>query len=56
MLMLFGNVQILQGDDLVVAVDGEGRFKEKVTDFAGRYVKDTDKDIVSTIKASISDC
>ena len=39
----------------MVAVDGEGRFKEKVTDFAGRYVKDVDKEIVSTVKASTSD-
>lgn len=38
----------------MVAVDGEGRFKEKVTDFAGRYVKDVDKEIVSTVKASTS--
>ncbi|KAJ1703600.1 hypothetical protein LUZ63_003379 [Rhynchospora breviuscula] len=41
---------IKKGDDLVVAVDGEGRFKEKVKDFSGRYVKDADKDIISMVK------
>ncbi|KAJ3679155.1 hypothetical protein LUZ60_017166 [Juncus effusus] len=42
---------IQKGDDLVVAVDCEGRFIEKIKDFAGRYVKEADKDIISAVKA-----
>ncbi|KAL4194516.1 hypothetical protein AMTRI_Chr05g59720 [Amborella trichopoda] len=42
---------IHKDDDLVVAVDGDGCFIDKITDFKGRYVKDADKDIVAAVKA-----
>lgn len=38
---------------MVVAVDEDGRFIEKVSDFKGLYVKDADKEIINAVKASI---
>ncbi|KAI3934371.1 hypothetical protein MKW92_006840 [Papaver armeniacum] len=44
--------QIIQkGENLVVAVDDDGCFTDRVSDFCGRYVKDADKDIVIAVKA-----
>ncbi|XP_065865633.1 isoleucine--tRNA ligase, cytoplasmic [Euphorbia lathyris] len=44
--------QIIQkGENLVVAVDDDGCFIERITDFRGRYVKEADKDIIETVKA-----
>ncbi|KAI5558184.1 hypothetical protein BDE02_17G022700 [Populus trichocarpa] len=43
--------QILSKDNLIVAVDDDGCFIEKITDFSGRYVKDADKDIIEAVKA-----
>lgn len=43
----------MQGENLVVAVDDDGCFTDRITDFKGRYVKDADKDIIQTVKASI---
>ncbi|KAL9679523.1 hypothetical protein QQ045_017388 [Rhodiola kirilowii] len=44
------NQIIKKGEGLVVAVDDDGRFIEKITDFSGRYVKDADKDIIEVLK------
>lgn len=41
---------ILQGENLIVAVDDDGCFTSKITDFSGRYVKDADKDIIQAVK------
>lgn len=41
----------MQGESLVVAVDDDGCFTERITDFKGRYVKDADKDIIQAVKA-----
>ncbi|KAL8153616.1 hypothetical protein V2J09_011376 [Rumex salicifolius] len=41
---------IEKGSDLIVAVDDDGRFIEKVSDFKGRYVKEADKDIINAVK------
>jgi isoleucyl-tRNA synthetase len=38
------------GQGLVCPVDGSGLFTAEVTDFAGRYVKEADKDIVKKLK------
>jgi len=38
------------GDEIVCPVDGEGRFTQEVKDFAGRYVKEADKDIIAWLK------
>lgn len=46
------NVQF-QGEGLVVAVDEDGLFTERITHFFGRYVKDADKDIIEAVKVSI---
>lgn len=35
---------------MIVAVDDDGCFTEKITDFSGSYVKDADKDIIESIK------
>ncbi|XP_011037059.1 PREDICTED: probable isoleucine--tRNA ligase, cytoplasmic isoform X1 [Populus euphratica] len=43
--------QILSKENLIVAVDDDGCFIEKITDFSGRYVKDADKDIIEAVKA-----
>ncbi|KAK1257396.1 Valine--tRNA ligase [Acorus gramineus] len=42
---------IRKGEDLIVAVDDDGCFTEKVWDYSGRHVKDADKDIINTVKA-----
>ncbi|KAF8118511.1 hypothetical protein N665_0005s0268 [Sinapis alba] len=42
---------IEQGETLVVAVDEDGLFTERITHFSGRYVKDADKDIIEAVKA-----
>ena len=42
----------MQGENLIVAVDDDGCFTSKVTDFSGRYVKDADKDIIEAVKVS----
>jgi isoleucyl-tRNA synthetase len=41
---------ITKGENLVVAVDDDGCFTERITDFAGRYVKEADKDIIQAVK------
>jgi isoleucyl-tRNA synthetase len=41
-------------DNLIVAVDDDGCFIEKITDFSGRYVKDADKDIIEAVKVRLS--
>lgn len=38
---------------MVVAVDDDGCFIDRITDFVGRYVKEADKDIVETVKVSL---
>jgi len=38
------------GQGLVCPVDGSGLFTADVTDFAGRYVKEADKDIIKKLK------
>ncbi|KAJ6959225.1 hypothetical protein NC653_037515 [Populus alba x Populus x berolinensis] len=43
--------QILTKENLIVSVDDDGCFIEKITDFSGRYVKDADKDIIEAVKA-----
>ncbi|CAN6457025.1 unnamed protein product [Victoria cruziana] len=46
------NSKIIQkGEDLVIAVDDDGFFTNKIYDMKGRYVKDADKDIISAVKA-----
>ncbi|KAF2322172.1 hypothetical protein GH714_008145 [Hevea brasiliensis] len=45
------NQIINKGENLIVAVDDDGCFTERITDFSGRYVKDADKDIVENVKA-----
>ncbi|KAJ9178386.1 hypothetical protein P3X46_010273 [Hevea brasiliensis] len=42
---------INKGENLIVAVDDDGCFTERITDFSGRYVKDADKDIIENVKA-----
>ncbi|XP_019166023.1 PREDICTED: isoleucine--tRNA ligase, cytoplasmic [Ipomoea nil] len=41
---------INKGENLIVAVDDDGCFTERVSDFARRYVKDADKDIIQAVK------
>ncbi|XP_006656298.1 isoleucine--tRNA ligase, cytoplasmic-like [Oryza brachyantha] len=41
---------IIEGGGLVVAVDDDGCFIEKISEFRGLYVKDADKDIISSVK------
>ncbi|GJN13247.1 hypothetical protein PR202_ga31599 [Eleusine coracana subsp. coracana] len=43
---------IIEASRLVVAVDDDGCFTEKVSEFKGRHVKEADKDIISAVKAS----
>eukprot|EP00879_Flechtneria_rotunda_P010867 GHRR01011357.1.p1 GENE.GHRR01011357.1~~GHRR01011357.1.p1 ORF type:complete len:1070 (+),score=427.67 GHRR01011357.1:521-3730(+) len=43
---------ISKGEGLPCPVDLNGRFTQEVTDFAGRYVKDADRDIIAAIKAA----
>jgi hypothetical protein len=42
----------VQASGLVVAVDDDGCFIEKISDFKGRHVKEADKDIISAVKVS----
>ncbi|CAI0420213.1 unnamed protein product [Linum tenue] len=44
------NTIINKGENLVVAVDDDGCFTDRITDFSGRYVKDADKDIIEAVK------
>lgn len=44
------NKIINKGENLIVAVDDDGCFTGKITDFSGRYVKDADKDIIEAVK------
>ncbi|XP_071716539.1 isoleucine--tRNA ligase, cytoplasmic-like [Rutidosis leptorrhynchoides] len=41
---------ITQGENLVMPVDDDGCFTERITDFSGRYVKEADKDIIQAVK------
>lgn len=41
---------IIEASGLVVAVDDDGCFIEKITEFRGRHVKEADKDIISAVK------
>ncbi|KAF7827269.1 isoleucine--tRNA ligase, cytoplasmic [Senna tora] len=43
--------KIISKENLTVAVDDDGCFTAKITDFSGRYIKDADKDIVDAVKA-----
>ncbi|KAG7583039.1 Aminoacyl-tRNA synthetase class Ia [Arabidopsis suecica] len=45
------NKIINKGENLVVAVDDDGFFTERITHFSGLYVKDADKDIIKAVKA-----
>uniref|UniRef100_A0A1J3JXX8 isoleucine--tRNA ligase n=1 Tax=Noccaea caerulescens TaxID=107243 RepID=A0A1J3JXX8_NOCCA len=45
------NKIIKKGENLVVVVDDDGSFTERITHFSGRYVKDADKDIIEAVKA-----
>ncbi|CAN1224850.1 Isoleucine--tRNA ligase, cytoplasmic [Linum perenne] len=42
--------EIISKENLVVAVDDDGCFTDRITDFSGRYVKDADKDIIDAVK------
>lgn len=42
---------IAKGDSLPCPIDDAGCFTTEVPDFAGRFVKDADKDIIARIKA-----
>ncbi|XP_068658596.1 isoleucine--tRNA ligase, cytoplasmic [Aristolochia californica] len=41
---------IKKGEPLIVAVDDDGHFTSKVSDFKGRYVKEADDDIIEAVK------
>uniref|UniRef100_A0ACD5UJZ9 Uncharacterized protein n=1 Tax=Avena sativa TaxID=4498 RepID=A0ACD5UJZ9_AVESA len=41
---------IIEASGLVVAVDDDGCFIEKISEFKGRHVKEADKDIISAVK------
>ncbi|KAL9169223.1 hypothetical protein ABFS82_04G067000 [Erythranthe guttata] len=41
---------IKKGEPLVVAVDDDGCFTERIIEFSKRYVKDADKDIIQAVK------
>ncbi|PIN26124.1 Isoleucyl-tRNA synthetase [Handroanthus impetiginosus] len=43
---------ISKGENLIVAVDDDGCFTERIVDFSRRYVKDADKDIIQAVKES----
>ncbi|GMJ10561.1 hypothetical protein like AT4G10320 [Hibiscus trionum] len=45
------NQIIIEDEKLIVAVDDDGCFTEKISDFSGRYVKGADKDIIEAVKA-----
>lgn len=40
---------------MVVAVDDDGCFTDRITDFKGRYVKEADKDIILAVKVIMAD-
>lgn len=40
----------MQGETLIVAVDDDGHFTERISHFSKRYVKDADKDIIEAVK------
>ncbi|OVA02875.1 Aminoacyl-tRNA synthetase [Macleaya cordata] len=44
---------INKGENLIVAVDDDGCFTDRVSDFSGRYVKDADKDIINAAKGRL---
>ncbi|PSS35874.1 Isoleucine--tRNA ligase [Actinidia chinensis var. chinensis] len=44
------NEIINKGENLIVAVDDDGCFTGRITDFSGRYIKDADKDIIQVVK------
>ncbi|GJX64279.1 isoleucine--tRNA ligase, cytoplasmic [Tanacetum coccineum] len=44
---------INEGENLVMPVDDDGCFTERITRFSGRYIKDAEKDIIQAVKASI---
>ncbi|KAL6188962.1 hypothetical protein ACLB2K_040352 [Fragaria x ananassa] len=44
------NKVINKGETLIVAVDEDGCFTEKITDFSKCYVKNADKDIIEAVK------
>ncbi|WIA42068.1 hypothetical protein OEZ86_009348 [Tetradesmus obliquus] len=46
------NGVIAKGEGLPCPIDLNGRFTAEVTDFAGKYVKDADKEIIANIKAA----
>nr|GEU33910.1 reverse transcriptase domain-containing protein [Tanacetum cinerariifolium] len=41
------------GENLVMPVDDDGCFTERITRFSGGYIKDVEKDIIQAVKASI---
>ncbi|KAF7098584.1 hypothetical protein CFC21_100314 [Triticum aestivum] len=41
---------IIEASGLVVAVDDDGHFIEKISQFKGRHVKEADKDIINAVK------
>ncbi|XP_057456760.1 isoleucine--tRNA ligase, cytoplasmic [Lotus japonicus] len=43
--------QIISKDNVTVAVDDDGCFTDKITDFSGSYIKQADKDIIEAVKA-----
>ncbi|KAH8370827.1 hypothetical protein KR093_005139 [Drosophila rubida] len=43
---------ITKSSDVICPVDDTGRFTAEVSDFAGQYVKDADKNIIASLKAS----
>lgn len=51
--VLYAFCILFQGENLVVAVDEDGLFTERITHFFGRYVKDADKDIIEAVKVRI---
>ncbi|KAL6970780.1 isoleucine--tRNA ligase [Sarracenia purpurea var. burkii] len=44
------NQIINKGESLIVAVDDDGCFIGRITDFSGRYIKEADKDIIQAVK------
>ncbi|KAJ9566498.1 hypothetical protein OSB04_002464 [Centaurea solstitialis] len=47
------NQIINKGENLVMAVDDDGCFTDRITDFSGQYVKEADKHIILAVKARI---
>ncbi|KAG5547967.1 hypothetical protein RHGRI_013605 [Rhododendron griersonianum] len=47
------NQVINKGESLIVAVDDDGCFTGRITDFSGRYIKDADKDIIQADKGRL---